>query len=142
MREVIRLAIGIDQLGAVVGEADMGDTVIGGGEGVAAHTVSGRAAEGAPLRRGSRGSWGADGRRVGRRRGDVGGSDIRGSINEGEGGAADIPSDTRRQAKWIEVVVPVADRAREGGKGGGGSLAGVAAHGCYSTADVEPVATL
>ena len=142
MREVIWLAIGIGQLGAVVGEADMGDTVIGGGEGVAAHTVSGRAAEGTPLRRGGRGSWGADGGRGGGGRGDIGSGDVGGSINEGEGGTTDIPGDTRRQAKWVEVMVTVADGAGEGGKGGGSSLAGVAAHGCNGTADMKPVATL
>ena len=126
----------------MVGEADMGDAVSGGGEGVTAHTVSGGAAEGAPLRGGGRGSWGADGRGVGRGRRDIRSSDVGGSINEGEGGAADVPGDARRQAKWIGMVVPVADRAREGGKGGGGSLAGVAAHGCYGTANMKPVATL
>lgn len=141
MGEVIRVAIGIDELGGMVGETDVGDAIGGGGEGVAAHTVRRRAAKRAPLGRRSWRSRGANNGGVGGDGGRVGGRYVGGSINEGEGGAANIPSNTCRHAERVAVVVAVADRAGEGGMGGVGSLTGVASHGSNSTADMEAVAT-
>lgn len=54
MREVIRVTVGVDQLGAVVMATDVSDSLLRGREGMAAHVVGGRTADRTPLERAKR----------------------------------------------------------------------------------------